>query len=233
MLPLAPAGKGPVSAATLLHKAKQFDDGLYATVELAAQQGLGPFSGKSWLLRSLAATLAGSATSVTSEAAAIVYSACQLSGLSVERPEAISCCSGAKVADFLGDEKSKPMGFYTWNAALAAIFRQDRFLQQPLDPGPADDLARAVEQTPGAADALSACLRLNARLTNPAKPLGLQDAGKRPPFLPPSRSHEVSLFEGLYENSPVPEGFDLDDGTDSPGALGRNRPETQAGFWLV
>jgi hypothetical protein len=58
LLPTPPASdNGPVQAATLLLKAKQFDDGLYAAVELAAQRGAGRFAGKAALLRSLAATL--------------------------------------------------------------------------------------------------------------------------------------------------------------------------------
>src|SRR5262245_43547766 len=56
LLPIPPAAdEGPVSAATLLLKAKQFDDGLYAAVELAAQRGAGRFAGKAVLFRSLAA----------------------------------------------------------------------------------------------------------------------------------------------------------------------------------
>ena len=39
-------------------KAKQFDDRLYAAVELAAQQGAGRFAGKAMLLASMAGTLA-------------------------------------------------------------------------------------------------------------------------------------------------------------------------------
>src|SRR3712207_4605764 len=59
LLPVLPHAKGgPVSAATLLLKAKQLDDGLYAAVELAAQRGSGRFTGKATLLRSVAATLA-------------------------------------------------------------------------------------------------------------------------------------------------------------------------------
>src|SRR5262249_12647480 len=112
--------------------------------------------------------------------------------------------------DFLGDENaSKPLSFFTWTPELAAIFRQDRFLQQPLEPACADDLSRALEQTPEALAAYHACLRLNARLTTPPKELSIWDDGKRPPFLPPSSSHEVTLFESLYENKSIPEGFDL------------------------
>jgi hypothetical protein len=208
VLPLV--ADGPVSAATLLLKAKQFDDGLHAAAELAAQQGLGRFPGKASLLRSLATTLADEVAGSGKDAAVAIHAACQLGGLPVPAPEPLQEAVRTATADFLRDElASQPLGFYAWAPELSALFRQDRFLQQPLDPGPADALAYALGQTPGAADAYAACLRLNARLTGPAKPLSVWDAGKRPPFLPPSRSHEVTLFERLYEGRPVPDGFDL------------------------
>jgi hypothetical protein len=210
LLPVPPlATDGPVSAATLLLKAKQFDDGLYAAVELAAQQGAGRCPGKAALLRSLAETLAAGLPAAEA-AATMIHAACELGDVPVAVPGLIAEAVRRAAADFLRDEGlSKPLGFYTWTPGLAAVFRQDRFLQRPLDPGPADDLARALERTPGASAAHDACLRLNARLTNPAKPLTVWDAGKRPPFLPPSRSHEVTLFERLYGDRPVPENFDL------------------------
>src|SRR2546423_1132452 len=53
LLPALPLTEGgPLSAATLLLKAKEFDDGLFGAVELAAQQGAGRFVGKATLLRS-------------------------------------------------------------------------------------------------------------------------------------------------------------------------------------
>jgi hypothetical protein len=204
------AAGGPVSAATLLLKAKHFDDGLYAAVELAAQRGGGRFPGKAFLLRSLAATLAGDRSPSGLGAAAAIHAACELGGLTVAGPEAVAAAARTATTDFLRNPLfSKPLGWHGWTPELSAIFRQDRFLQQPLDGATADALARAVERTPGAADAYAACLRLAARLTNPPKQPGPEDAGKRPPFLPPSRSHEVALFERLYGDRPIPEGFDL------------------------
>ncbi len=199
---------GPVSAATLLLKAKQFDDGLYAAVDCAAQQGAGRFPGKSTLLRALAATLA-SGLPETSSGATAIHTACELGGLAVPVPEALFDTVHTTKTRFLEDILSTPLGFYTWTAELSALFRQDRFLQQPLDPDCADDLARAVTQTPGASEAYAAHLDFMARLTNPPKPLTIWDAGKLAPFFPPSRSHEVTLFQRLYENRPIPEGFDL------------------------
>jgi hypothetical protein len=206
LLPAPPAAEaGPVSAATLLLEAKQFDDGLYAAVELAAQHGAGRFAGKASLLRSLAAALPAAR-----DAAAVIHAACGLGGLAVEAPDALRQQARSLAIDFLCDElASKPQGFYTWTAELSAIFRQDRFLQQPLDTATADALARAVAGTPGASAAHEAWLRLNARLTNPPARPGLRDGSGRRAFVPPSRSHEQVLLERLFGDRPIPDGFDL------------------------
>src|SRR5436309_3528243 len=81
LLPTPPQSQGLVSASMLLFKAKQFDDGLYAAVELAAQRGLGKFNGKSSLLRSLAESQPPAA------AAAVLYAACRLGQIPVVTPE--------------------------------------------------------------------------------------------------------------------------------------------------
>jgi hypothetical protein len=211
LLPALPfTSDGPISAATLLMKAKQFDDGLCAAVELVAQQGTGRFAGKASLLRSLASTRTTHSPDTDLAAAATIYAACELGGVSVLCPADLGETVRKVVDDFLRDETlSKPLGFYTWNDPLRTIFRQDRFLQQALDARSADALARALEQTPGASDAYEACLRLNARLTNPPATLGLRDAGDDRAFFPASRSHEVQLLERLFADRPIPDGFDL------------------------
>src|SRR5579872_3427189 len=92
---------GPVSAATLLLKAKQFDDGLYAAVELAAQSGAGRFTGKAKLLRSLAAH-------------PTALAACRLGGVPADAPPSLLEKAQSLANDFLRDElASKPLGFYT------------------------------------------------------------------------------------------------------------------------
>jgi hypothetical protein len=210
LLPTPPAAEaGPVSAATLLLKAKQFDDGLYAAVDLAAQQGAGRFTGKVTLLRSLAQTLAAGLPAAE-DAAAVVHAACELGGIAAVAPAALRHAIRTLTTDFLADElASKPLGFYTWSPELSAVFRQDRFLQRPLDPTTADDLARALVRTPGATDAHDACHRLADRLTNPAARAGLRDGTGRRAFLPASRSHEQVLVEWLFGDRPIPNGFDL------------------------
>jgi hypothetical protein len=205
LLPCLPRNENePVSAATLLLKAKQFDDGLYAAVEMAAQHGLGRFPGKASLLRSLASTLA----TWDVGAAATVYAACELGGIAV--PDALKKPVRSIVTGFLDDQLlSKPLGFYTWSEPLKAIFRQDRLLQQPLKQGPANYLERALKETPGASESYDACLRLNARLTNPPARPGLGDPTGPRAFFPASCSHEQLLFERLFGDKPVPDGFDL------------------------
>jgi hypothetical protein len=194
---------GPVSAATLLLKAKQFDDGLYAAVELAAQPN------KAALLASLAEALA-SATGPDPAAAALVFGACELGGLPVRSPAGVEPAVRTAVEAFLGEGRlSKPLGFYTWTPQLEAVFRQDRFLQQPLDPGTGVALCHALAQTAGGWAAYDACLRLAARLSNPPQGESLRGRGDQRAFSPASRSHEGRLLEQLYGDRPIPQGFDL------------------------
>src|SRR5262249_41654080 len=146
LLPTPPVSDaGPVSAATLLLKAKQFDDGLHAAVELAAQQGAGRFPGKMTWLQSLAAAADHPA------AAATIHGAGHRGGLRMAAPESLQEAVRTAVTEFLGNPLlAKPLGFYTWSEPLRAVFRQDRFLQQPLHADTADALTRALKRTPGA-----------------------------------------------------------------------------------
>src|SRR5262245_15782226 len=99
ILPTLPSpGSGPVSAATLLLKAKQFDDGMLAAVEVAAQRGLGRFPGKAGLLRRLAEALGHQ------PAATPVLAACRLSAIPVAVPAALGPAVAASVAEFTADE---------------------------------------------------------------------------------------------------------------------------------
>lgn len=198
-------GQGPVSAAALLFKAKQFDDGLYAAVELAAQQGAGRFPGKARLLRSLVEAL-----STEPRAATLIHAACRLGNVALDLPPADPTALETLQRDFLADElRSKPVGFYTWTAPLAAIFRQDRLLQTTLRATTATTLHQALHRIPDAPDVYRACLQLAFRLTNPPKELDVTTNEEGCAFFPASRSHEQVLLERLYGDRPIPEGFDL------------------------
>ena len=128
-----------VSAATMVQKAKQFDDGLYAAAELAAMNGCGNATGKrTWL-----AELRGA---VTQESLAVLmYAAAHLVDDAGQAPSALQPSTDALVTQFLADEfRSKPMSFYTWTEELTALFRHDRLLQEALNEDQVAALHRAL-----------------------------------------------------------------------------------------
>jgi hypothetical protein len=213
------------SAAVLIQKAKQFDDGLYAAVELAMQDGLGPVTGKrAWLAR-LAAKVNAEQGGVP---LAQLYAASELGGGDAAIPGSLKRGMASERAAFLADEKrSKPLGFYTWNKDLASIFQQDRILQTALPAGEhaagIATVAAALASDAEARKSYELVLHLNERLTNPLKTAGyrglLTPAAEGKPlglppsqgvsFFPPSRGPETDLVMRLYADKPIPEGFDL------------------------
>jgi hypothetical protein len=209
------------SAAVLAHKAKQFDDGLMAAVQMAAQRGLGKFPGKSALLQSLAQQLGGE------DSAHLIQAACVLGKLNAEVPEGSKPVVDALINKFLKDEaRSKPVGFYTWNKDLTALFQQDRILQTKLKDVPVADaiaLAKAVWSDANNRRAYESYLTLQSKLTNPQVAADLRpllialDEGKSPEidrdtkFFPPSYSHEIDLLKRLYPFGGIPEDFQLMD----------------------
>lgn len=217
------AGGQFLSAAILIQKAKQFDDGLYAAVEIAAEEGQGDMPAKSQLIRDWPARVdpksGGSGLTV-------LFAAGQLGGLEPEVPASQQRPVAELVASFSAEPKrSKPLGFYTWSKALEAIFRQDRMLQTPLESlADAQTIAAALRDNPELQAAYLKHLALAYRLTNPPIEGGASDLtpllGDKPGevpvsinqwrILPPSLSHESQLFLRLFPNpGPVPDDFDL------------------------
>src|SRR5579863_3802648 len=222
---LAPfAGGETVSAALLAQKAKQFDDGLYAAVDIAAQQGAGNFAGKAGLLTRVAEVFSKQQLG-KDDARLIVLAAARLGGLPNPSSRAADRAISATVESFQRDPlRSKPLGFYTWNENLRRIFQQDRMLQARLE---GESGVRAIAQALLADAAGRATyeqyLGLISRLTNPLSEIdlrqymaGLAEGQPELPtgglsFFPASRSHEADLVMRLYANQPIPEGFDLMD----------------------
>jgi hypothetical protein len=209
---------GFVPASVLAHKAKVFDDGLYAAVELAAERGAGSHPGRRELVAKLTAALLG-ASGPTLPAGALVAASAKLRGLDVKLAGELAAAAERERAQFLGDAKrSKPIGFYTWSEELVRIFQGDRILQAELKPGPAAALAKLIGGDKELLAAYKATVELAARLTNPlVRPdLGRLAAGEAPTagrysIVPPSVSHETELIKKLYGNRPIPDGFNLAD----------------------
>jgi hypothetical protein len=209
-----------ISASMLAYKAKQFDDGLYAAVDLAAQNGAGKYPGKVSLLTELTGALARGR--LRGEMSAVVFAAARLGGIPVEQPVAMEPAVAREIERFLADEKaSKALGFYTWTQELKRIFQQDRMLQSKVSDRPSvDEVARGLRECGSAEANYAAYLNLVSKLTNPLAEEGLHDWLEHPAlddtgllrfwsFFPPSRAYETDLAKRLYELTPIPEGFDL------------------------
>jgi hypothetical protein len=216
------AGGQFLSAAMLIQKAKQFDDGLYAAAELAAEEGKGEMPAKSQLLRQWPAKVD---PAEGGQGLAVLLAARELGGIRGEVPAAQKKAVADLLKAFNADPKrSKPLGFYTWSKALEGIFRQDRMLQTPLRGGEdVDAISLALQANPELRDKYVKHVRLAYRLTNPPvaggsdlipligdKPAPLSTDVGQWRILPPSVSHESQLFLRLFPSpQPVPDDFDL------------------------
>ena len=208
-------------AAALALKAKQFDDGLYACVELATDAGMADFPAKKELLVRLLQALAGDSERT---AAAILTAAAGLGGQLLQVSTEVAHEAEKLQQEFLADElRSKPLGFYTWSGDLARIFRRDRMLQTQIGEPTARAFATALSRNDDLLTAYDANLCLTERLTNPlasddlrALAVALKEA-RVPIFptqmslFPPSRAHEADLIMKLYGDRWIPEGFNLAD----------------------
>lgn len=195
------AGRNFTSASALALKAKQFDDGLYAAVEIAA------FQAKSRLVEQVLARLANAPGGPARAKLAAAFA--------LGRGEhALDPAAERERTAFLGDAlRSKPIGFYTWSEDLTRIFQHDRMLQSDLSGEPdAASVAAAIADDASLAAAYAASLRLPARLTNALACADLRSPiapGRATAFFPPSRAHETDLVSKMFGSSPIPEGFEL------------------------
>ncbi len=206
-------------AAALALKAKQFDDGLYATVEMAADSGLGRFPAKNdFLLRLLQALT----TDGDQAAASILTAAARLRGQAPQVSDEVAWQAEALQREFLADElRSKVLGFYTWSEELSRIFRRDRMLQAEIKEPAARAFATALSRNSDLLTAYDSHLRLAEKLTNPLAWNDLRELAvalkegrgpifpKRMSLYPPSRAYETDLVTELYGNRPIPDGFNL------------------------
>lgn len=170
---------------------KPFNDGLYAAIEVAVQEGVAfddapNYPSKAGFLRSLLAELVDLSQTAAATAAQVAYfedaaadiaSALSLAGEAFSAPSAIVSEATARADSFLGDGLySKPIAFYTWSEALEGIFRQDRYLQNyqgeavpysDKEFGKAAAIALALGGAPELLDHYEGYLALYAGLTNP------------------------------------------------------------------
>lgn len=206
-------------AAALALKAKQFDDGLYAAVEVAADAGLNHFPDRNAFLLGMLKVLANGSNR---QAQAILTAAAQLAGVLPQVSPEVATEAARLEQGFLANElQSKVIGFYTWSEELQRVFQRDRMLQTTLDRKTAQAYATVLARNAELFRAYSANLELAEKLTNPFAGGDLRPAvaalkqGRTPGTLgslfPPSRAAETDLIKRLFGASPIPAGFNLAD----------------------
>jgi len=146
------------SIETVNGKLKKFNDGLYAGVELALEDGISDFPSKPDFLNKVSVKLNDlekdvSKTGIAHMNSAKVYIAVTMKLSNIEDIPFSS--EILKEADSVINEMDKdfflqPMGFYTWSDELKMIFKRDRYLQNYHD-----DEDPYTEETVGRAIALS------------------------------------------------------------------------------
>lgn len=195
--------------------AKQFDDGLYAAVDLALfQDGFGRTPAAAALISDIFASLPGDSVARPPLAAAL-----RLAGKDVDLTPAETARRDELLAEFASNPVlSKPTSFYNWTPELQRAWRFFRFLQTEFHEA---DLAvpRAIADVlKNDRELLQQCRAVHAfyaRLTNPticlsvdalidtdesletlARQQGARHVGVA--IFPPSTSRETELFEQIF-----------------------------------
>jgi hypothetical protein len=213
----ASQGRNPLPSVNLLDgNAKQFDDGLYAAIDLAYFQGIAD------KLQSHQALVERLLEKVGPDSPAAPYLA---AGLTLGGKDTLVADNAARdrfVTQFNNNPAlSKPISFYTWNDDLKHVWAFMRFFQREIDPQSAEAtalVAALAEDSALKADYEQAA-QLFGKLTNPLNRLSLADVvgvdvtsdaalealrkskgieKEGVAFFPPSTSRETELFNKLF-----------------------------------
>jgi hypothetical protein len=196
-------------------KAKQFDDGLFAAIDLAYYKGLQS------RLESHVGVIKRIYEHLAPESAASAYLAAGLkiagSDVKTVQPDQAALWLRRFESDAM---YSKPFSFYTWSDELTRVFRFMRYFQQPLPPNPPvliADLAHAVGSDKKLLEDYKRVNAFYAKLTNPSENLTLADVLERGgkydgptaiAVFPSCRSKETELFRHVFPQG-LPPGSDL------------------------
>jgi len=208
-----------ISASLLMMKAKNFDDGLIATLEKLYQAGDSAIIGKKQLIALIYEQLRKQ-NPTNDNLRALLMLASSYSNAPISDSKDIEDEAKRMALKFEENQAiSKPISFYTWDKTLEGIFRQDRLLQTPLrDSLQIEALGKAIAADKTIEEQYRKLLYYNSIITNPA-PAEYTDLTKIDKirrdktycFLPPSRSHETELFKSYSAKGEVSENFSLID----------------------
>jgi hypothetical protein len=197
--------------------AKQFDDGLYAALDLACFRGDAGFSPSAVDFVEDVFT----ALPPRSAARAFLSAALQLADRPVKLESGQQTTADTLLAQFEADlARSKPISFYTWNDDLRRVWKFFRFLQHRFDQADLAvplDIAAVIASDETLRNDYEQLIGLYSGLTNPpdslnvsqltgadsdlgelARQHGVQRSGVS--VLPPSTSRETELFNRLFAN---------------------------------
>ena len=192
---------------------KQFDDGLYAALELACFKGdLGIAPSAPQVIAKIFSKLPKDSKSRAYLAAALELADDPVSSLSAQQEAA----KKTLVAGFENnEERSKPISFYTWTPELGRVWKFFRFLQAPLQRNVATDMVQVVQNDASLRAEYDAINAFYFRLTNP--PSGAwkslsQGLPTKPEqsigVFPPGTSREAELFNSMFQDG-LPAGVNL------------------------
>ncbi len=209
------------SANLLDGAAKQFDDGLYAAVDLACYRGqLGLAPAAPQVIAEIAADLPPD-----SPACPFLAAALQIAGRETPLSDEQARERDRLLAQFDKDSaRSEPISFYTWSEELREVWRFFRFLQHEFrsaDLSVPREMAAVLQRKPELLEAYCAIISFYRSLTNPPAcrsvadllehvetPGGADASAGSVAVFPPSTSRETELFEAVFPDG-LPPGSNL------------------------
>ena len=213
-----------VSANMIDGKGKQFDDGLYAALDLAAFRGnLGIAPAAPALVKAIFERLPAA-----SPARPFLAAGLELAGERVDLNRAEQTTKKNLLGVFDENKaKSKPISFYTWTSDLEKVWRFFRFFQEEFGESSLDiplAISAVLREKPELLDRYKAVNAFYGRLTNPLvslsidlleegvslKGLASKHGARRATvaLFPPSTSRENELFARLFGGG-LPPGSNL------------------------
>lgn len=205
---------------------KQFDDGLFAAIEVATFRGsIASLPAIPQLVHDIAVKLPSD-----SQARPFLGAALLLTGRELELAQNELAERDKLLSEFHSNRaRSKPIGFYNWTKELQTIWETYRFLQTEHHTQAtqiAQDIASVLAKDEALREAYSTVTGLYGSLSNPPACLPIDSligAGDRTAreiadatgtrrssvsFLPPSTSRETELFNSLFPRG-LPSGANL------------------------
>ncbi|MBZ0184599.1 MAG: hypothetical protein K8F91_00005, partial [Candidatus Obscuribacterales bacterium] len=198
--------RGFISASMIAMKAKSFDDGLYAAIDLMAHEGVSTFAGKRELIQLVLARALANDPLDRSDGLQVLACAALSSGSAISLPNDLRSIIEEHLAQFETSFLSKPLGFYSWTQELSQLFKHDRLLQTKCLDNNFLSLISVLKTDENLKQRYLAYLNLISRLTNPLTNCGLATAVSSPEwaptdekvaFFPASNSHELELYKKI------------------------------------